>query len=214
MNQPIRVFLADDHAIALAGLERLLSTEPDLAILGTARDVEGIDRALAEHHPDVLVTDLILSKREAGECLPRWTRTYPRLRIVVVSMIADLQVARALLQKGASAYVCKSDDPTEIIDAIHAAQKGDTFLGLTLRTAMAAPAGAVNLSTLSERERHIFRLVGQGLSNREISRDLFLSVKTVETHKEHIKNKLGLERMTDLQTAARNWVLTTGMSTG
>ncbi len=209
----IRVAIADDHPVALSGLEMFIRSEEDFEVCGTARDTNAIEQVLASTTPDVFVSDLILGRNESGEHLSRWRREYPGTRFIILSMIADPGVAKSLFEKGASGYVCKSDDPAEILDAIRAVARGETHLGKTIRDLFESDKKTIDISPLSERERQIFRLVGEGLSNKEISQQLFLSIKTVETHKEHIKNKLSLHQMSQLQAEARRWSLQNGLRT-
>ena len=208
---PLRVAIADDHPIALSGLERLLASDPGLELVGKAMDAVGLDGLLNEQRPDVCVCDLMLGRHEAGESLPRWTREFSATRFIVLSMISDLAVVRTILEKGASGYVSKSDDPSEIALAIRNASPDEKYLGRSLRAAGDVEGEIANVSGLSERQRQVFRLVGEGLSNKEISRKLFLSIKTVETHKEHIKNRLGLQQMPDLIAEAKRWCLWNGL---
>jgi two-component system response regulator NreC len=206
---PIRIGVIDDHAIARGGLERLISSEEAFEICGSAATAVEAEDLLRREQPDILLCDLFLGKEEVTPQMTRWKKAFPAVHFVVVSMIDDLLYAQEALESGAEAYVCKSDDPDEIIAAIHAVLAGKNYLGKTLRRQTekpGVPGGDIRqLEIVSPRERQVLRLIGAGLANKALAERLFVSVKTIETHKENLKNKLGCATMAELQRKAVEW---------
>ena len=185
----ITVVLADDHAIVRTGL-RLLLTQDGMDVVAEAGDVETALRYVLGHKPDVLVLDLNMPGEPSLPAIPRFLEASPSTRVVVLTMQQEPQFAREALGNGASAYVLKEAADAELVQAIHAARDGQTYvnpsLGAKLATAPMGPPGG-----LTEREADILRLIALGHTNTEIAEQLFLSVRTVETHRAHIQQKLG-----------------------
>jgi two-component system response regulator NreC len=185
----IRVVLADDHAVVRSGLKLLLA-QGGMEVVAEAGDVEGALRYVLGHKPDVLVLDLNMPGEPSLPAIPRFQEASPGTRIVVLTMQQDPQFAREALAAGATAYVLKEAADEELVQAIHAAREGRTYvnpsLGAKLATMPSGPPGG-----LTDRETDILRLIALGHTNPEIAEQLFLSVRTVETHRAHIQRKLG-----------------------
>ena len=188
-EDPITVVLADDHAIVRTGLKLLLAQD-GMDVVAEAGDVDAALRYVLGHKPDVLVLDLNMPGEPSLPAIPRFLEASPRTRIVVLTMQQEPQFAREALGAGASAYVLKEAADDELVQAIHAARGGQTYvnpsLGAKLAMAPSGPPGG-----LTEREVDILRLIALGHTNGEIAEQLFLSVRTVETHRSHIQQKLG-----------------------
>ncbi|CAA9530123.1 MAG: Two-component transcriptional response regulator, LuxR family [uncultured Solirubrobacteraceae bacterium] len=188
-DDPITVVLADDHAVVRTGLKLLLAQD-GMQVVAEAGDVAGALRYVLGHKPDVLVLDLNMPGEPSLPAIPRFLEASPQTRIVVLTMQQEPQFAREALGAGATAYVLKEAADDELVQAIHAAREGRTYvnpsLGAKLATAPVGPPGG-----LTEREADILRLIALGHTNTEIAEQLFLSVRTVETHRAHIQQKLG-----------------------
>ena len=188
-EERITVVLADDHAIVRTGL-RLLLEQDGMEVVAEAGDVEAAVRYVRGHKPAILVLDLNMPGEPSLPAIPRLLEASPDTRIVVLTMQQEPQFAREALGSGATAYVLKEAADDELVDAIHAARAGRTYvnpsLGAKLATAPVGPPGG-----LTTREADILRLIALGHTNTEIAEQLFLSVRTVETHRAHIQQKLG-----------------------
>ena len=188
-DTPLTVVLADDHTVVRTGL-RLLLSQAGMEVVAEAGDVDAALRYVLGHKPDVLVLDLNMPGEPSLPAIPRFLEASPNTHIVVLTMQQEPQFAREALKAGATAYVLKEAADDELVQAIHAARAGQTYvnpsLGARLATEPAGPPGG-----LSEREVDILRLIALGHTNTEIAEQLYLSVRTVETHRAHIQQKLG-----------------------
>ena len=196
----ITIVLADDHSVVRSGLRMLLEAEPDIEVLAEAGDVDAARRYTLGHKPTVLVLDLNMPGGSSLEAIPKIAENSPDTAIVVLTMQDDPAFAREALRAGARGYVLKHSAGTELVQAIRAAAGGGTWLNPDLGARMAAapegPTGA--LADLSERELGVLRLIALGHTNAEIAEQLFLSVRTVETHRAHIQQKLGVSTRAEL----------------
>jgi two-component system, NarL family, response regulator NreC len=196
----ITIVLADDHAVVRDGLRMLLEAEEDMDVVAEAGDVEAAERFVLGHKPTVLVLDLNMPGGSSLEAIPRVAEISPNTVVVVLTMQEDPAFAREALRAGARGYVLKHAAGTELVQAIRAAAGGGTWLNPDLGARMAAtpesPAGA--LAELSDRELEVLRLIALGHTNNEIAQQLFLSVRTVETHRAHIQQKLGRSSRAEL----------------
>jgi two-component system, NarL family, response regulator NreC len=196
----ITIVLADDHAVVRNGLRLLLEAEEDMEVVAEAGDVDAAQRFVLGHKPTVLVLDLNMPGGSSLEAIPRVAATSPQTSVVVLTMQEDPAFAREALQAGARGYVLKHAAGTELVQAIRAAAGGGTWLNPDLGARMAAtpesPTGA--LAELSDRELEVLRLIALGHTNNEIAQQLFLSVRTVETHRAHIQQKLGRSTRAEL----------------
>ena len=188
----ITVVLADDHAVVRRGLRLVLEAEAGMRVVAEAGEVADALRYVRAHRPTILVLDLNMPGEPSLPAIPRFLEGSPDTAIVVLTMQEDPRFAREALRAGARGYVLKEAADDELVDAIRAAAAGDTYLNPRLGARLAAepPGPAGPPDDLSEREVEVLRLIALGHTNMEIGKQLFLSVRTVETHRSHIQQKL------------------------
>lgn len=211
---PIRVLLVDDHAVVRAGLRMLLSEDPELEIVGEAANgVEGV-RLAQELRPDVVLMDISMPEMSGIEATRRIKAQWPDIAVLALTMHEDDQYFFEMLAAGASGYVPKRAAPDDLLSAIHAVQGGGMFLFPSLARllvndylqARASGKGrgeqdeatGRRFEALTDREREVLTLIAQGCSNQEIAKQLVISVKTVNRHRENIMAKLGLHTRVEL----------------
>ena len=191
MAEPLRVVLADDHAVVRSGLKLLLA-QAGMEVVAEAGDVETALRYVLGHKPDVLVLDLNMPGAPSLPAIPKFLEASPGTHVVVLTMQQEPEFAREALRSGATGYVLKEAADAELVQAIEAAREGRTYvnpsLGARLATEPLKPSGPPD--GLSEREVEILRLIALGHTNTEIAKQLYLSVRTVESHRAHIQQKL------------------------
>jgi two-component system response regulator NreC len=196
------IVLADDHAVVRRGLRLVLDAEDGFEVLAEAGTIDDAIRLIKAHRPTVAVIDLNMpgSMSSSLEALPVLAAEAPATRIVVLTMQEDPQYARQALAAGANGYVLKEAADTELVEAIRYAAAGEVYLnprlGARIAAAPAEPAGPPD--DLTEREVQILRLIALGHTNAEIGGQLFLSVRTVESHRAHIQQKLRRTNRADL----------------
>ena len=200
-SQPVvRVVIADDHAMVRNGLCVLLDMEPDLEVAAEAGDVAATASALREHGPDVLVLDMHFGAENALDAMPALSDASPATRVLVVTMQDDPAFARKELRAGAHGYVLKEAPRSELVEAVRAVARGETYLHPQLAArALLADEPA---DQLTPREREILRLIALGHTNAQIAGDLYISVRTVETHRAKLQSKLGVTGRADLVRCA------------
>jgi two-component system response regulator NreC len=190
-DQDITVVLADDHAVVRKGLRLLLEAEPGLHVLAEAGTVPDALRMAKAHRPSVLVLDLNMPGGSSLEAIPTILEETEATAIVVLTMQNDPSFARQALQAGALGFVLKEAADDELLGAIRLAAEGETYLNPRLGARLAAqpdvPVGPPD--DLSDRELEVLRLIALGHTNAEIGDQLFLSVRTVESHRAHIQQK-------------------------
>jgi two-component system response regulator NreC len=194
----IGVVIADDHAVVRRGLKQLLGAEPDLEVLAEAGDIEDARRYVRGHHPQVLVLDLNLPGGSSLKHIPSIRAESPDTQIVVLTMQIEPAYAREALGAGALGYVLKEAAETELVEAVRRAAVGDTYLNPRLGARVAAEPPPGPPDGLSEREVDVLRMISLGYTNAEIAARLYLSVRTVETHRAHIQQKLRLGSRAEL----------------
>ena len=202
---PITILLADDHQVVRAGLRLLLEAEDDFQVVSEAGDVASTERRVAAHRPDVLVLDVHMPDGSSIPAIPRIRESTPETRVVVLTMQDDPELAREALRAGATGFVLKDAAEADLIQAVRLAAAGRTYLDpeLAARLAAAGPAGTAPPDDLSARELEVLRLIGLGHTNGEIAAQLYLSVRTVESHRAHIQQKTGRSSRADLVAYAR-----------
>jgi two-component system, NarL family, response regulator NreC len=188
----ITLVLADDHAVVRAGLRMLLEAEPAHKVLAEASTADDALRYARAHHPSVLVLDLNMPGRPSLEVIPEIVEAAPDTAIVVLTMQEDPAFARQALRAGALGYVLKEAADEELLQAVRLAADGHTFLNprLGARLAAAPPTPSGPPDNLTEREVEVLSLIALGYTNSEIARQLFLSVRTIESHRAHIQQKI------------------------
>ena len=196
----VEILLADDHPVVRSGLRMLLDAESDLAVVAEAGDVETTRRKVRALRPTVLVLDLNMPDGSALPAIPELRESSPDTAIVVLTMQNDPAFAREAMQGGALGFVLKQAADDELVEAVRLAARGETYLNpkLGAQVAAAPPAPQWPPDDLTEREVDVLRLIALGHTNSEIAGQLFLSVRTVETHRAHIQQKLGLSARAEL----------------
>lgn len=194
----IAVVIADDHAMVRAGLQRLLEAEPGLSVSAQAGDGNATLACLAEVRCDVLLLDLTMPAPAGPELIRRIRERWPQLPILIVSMHNHPKVVRAALDAGANGYVPKDSDPEVLLGALRAVAGGGRYVEPGIANALLFTPPPAPHESLSPRELEVLRRLAAGQTNAEIARALFLSEKTISTHKAHVMAKLQLQSMADL----------------
>ena len=217
MNQgSIRVVLADDHAVVREGLKALVNAEPDMQVVGEAADGEAAYRVTCDLRPDVLIVDLSMPQGGGASAAERVRAACADVKIVALTVHEEPQYVGRLLAAGASGYVLKRAAAADLVRAVRAVVAGDTYVDPSIAhivvsgflEAEAQPASARAADGLSDRERDVLVQIAQGFSNKEIAAALGLSVKTVESYKKRVAEKLDLRTRVDIvrYAAARGWL--------
>jgi two-component system response regulator NreC len=196
----IRVVIADDHAVVRSGLRMLIEAQEDLHVVAEAGDVPTALQVIRAHRPTVAVLDLNMPGGSGLEMIPVLRESTPETAIVVLTMQDDPAFARQALQGGALGFVLKESADDELLEAVKLAARGDTYLNprLGARLAAAPPAPTGPPDGLSDRELHVLKLIALGHTNHEIGDQLYLSTRTVETHRSHIQQKTRLSSRAEL----------------
>jgi two-component system response regulator NreC len=202
--EAIRIVLADDHAVVRSGLRMLLENESDFEVVAEAANIEDARRYVRGHHPKVLVLDLNMPGGSTLEAIPAIREEFPDTHIVVLTMQKEPAFAREALSAGALGYVLKEAADDELVEAVRRAAVGESYLNPRLGARMAAEPPPGPPDDLSEREVEVLRLIALGHTNAEIGEQLYLSVRTVETHRSHIQQKLLLSSRAELVGYALN----------
>ena len=192
MSETTSIVLADDHTLVRTGLRLLLEAEPDLEVVSEAGEVEATVRTVRGHKPDVLVLDLNMPGGSSLDAIATVQEASPGTRVVVLTMQGEPAFARRALQAGALGYVLKEAADDELVAAVRAAARDEGYLNpqLAARVAMAPVEETGPPDDLTPRELEVLTLIALGHTNAEIAGQLYLGVRTVETHRAHIQQKL------------------------
>jgi two-component system, NarL family, response regulator NreC len=212
--EPVRLVLADDHAVVRSGLRMLLDSEPGFEVVAEASNIESAKRYVRGHHPDVLVLDLNMPGGSSLEAIPVIREESPETQIVVLTMQQEPAFARQALASGALGYVLKEAADDELVEAVRNAAVGERYLNPRLGARMASEPPPGPPDDLSEREVDVLRLIALGHTNAEIGEQLYLSVRTVETHRSHVQQKLRLSTRAELVGYALKRGLISGAAEG
>ena len=198
----IRAVVVDDHAVVRSGIRLLLEREDDLEVVGEAGNGKDAIFAVRALKPDVILLDVVMPGESGIDVLPSLLKESPQTKVLVLSMQDDPHYVREAFAAGASGYVLKEAADEEVVAAVREIANGGRYvnpaLGARMVTAEAEARAAAEADPLSEREREVLRLLALGHTNQEIAKQLFISVRTAETHRAHIMRKLGLETRAEL----------------
>ena len=194
----IRVLIVDDHELLRAGLRSRLEPEPGIAVVGEADTAERAVLLAGRLQPDLVVLDLLLPRKSGDEVIPELAEVAPEARVLVVSSQAAPSSVRRALSAGAAGYLPKRSSDRELVAAIRLVAGGGGYVDPELGAKLVTPNGSPALDPLSERERDIIQLLALGYTNQEIGGKLFISVRTVDTHRAHIMRKLQLGTRAEL----------------
>ncbi|MGI9021298.1 MAG: response regulator [Solirubrobacterales bacterium] len=193
----ISIVLAEDHAVVRSALRMLLDAEADLRVVAEAGDVDSTVRYVRGHRPNVLILDLNMPGGPSLRAVPELLEVAPETRIVILTMQSDPVFAREAMQAGVNGYILKDAADSELVKAVRLAAQNRTYLQPELGARLAAePEGPPD--DLSDRELDVLRLIALGHTNGEIAEELFLSVRTVESHRSHIHQKLRMSKRSEL----------------
>jgi two-component system response regulator NreC len=197
-GEGISVVLADDHAVVRSALRMLLEGESGIEVVAEAGDADAAIRYVGGHNPRVLILDINMPGGSGLAAVPEIRRQSPETQIVMLTMQDETASAREALQAGVLGYILKEAASDELVKAVRLAAEGKTYLQPELGARLAAEPESAAPDELSDRELEVLRLIALGHTNNEIAERLFLSVRTVESHRAHIQQKLGLTSRSEL----------------
>jgi DNA-binding NarL/FixJ family response regulator len=206
------IYIIDDHPLLVQGLTDLINAQPDMKVTGTTPEWTVALSQFQKEKPDVVILDITLKNANGVEVLKNLRVHFPDLKVLMLSMHDESLYAMRALKAGAQGYIMKAAATEKVIVAVRQILSGELYLSEEMsRRAMATlvgrkkETGGSPLEDLSDRELEVFTLIGEGLTTRQIADKLHLSVKTIETHRAHIKEKLNLKNSTELVQHAIHW---------
>jgi DNA-binding NarL/FixJ family response regulator len=210
---PIRIIVVEDYPVVREGLVQWLAHEPTIKVLGEAGTLAEARDLVDRDPPDILLMDLMVNGADGIGFIREMRDRHPTVRILVLSMHDEMVYSERVVRAGASGFVMKQQSTRDLLTAIETVRRGELYLnsrvaGVMLRKMLQPTRGEirVGLESLTDRELHVYQLIGSGMSARSIADELKLSVKTVDAHRENIKNKLGVHSAADLARQAAAWV--------
>ena len=209
-----RVMIVEDHAVVLQGLSNLIDDEPDMTVVSGAESFEqAIDR-IPQFKPDVVIVDITLGDRSGLDLIKQLHDEHPSLPVLALSMHDETLYAERALRAGAKGYIMKKEAMDKVMTAIRRVLGGEIYISEKMASRMVnkliegrSSGSATPLEQLSDREFEVFNLISQGIGPTEIANRLGVSVKTVETHREHVKQKLGLKSGAELTRFSLQWAM-------
>ena len=216
MGDPIRIILADDHAVVRKGIREFLEEAGDVEVVAEADDGAQALRLIEEHQPDVAVLDIRMPTMTGVEAARQVKDRFPQVRVLILTAYDDDPYVFALLQAGADGYVLKTASGDELVRAVRTVHRGESALSPEIATKVVRqavsgrPEGAADqIETLTERELDVLRLAARGLTNRAIGHELGISHRTVQGHLQSVYGKLDVNSRTEAVTEAlrRGWIV-------
>jgi len=212
-----KIVIVDDHPIVRQGLAELINHEDDLVVCGQAEEAPEAMGVIKAIKPDMVIVDILLKETSGMELIKDIKARYPNLAVLALSMHDESLYAERALRAGAKGYIMKAEATEKVIGAIRKILSGDIYLSEPMAAKLIhklvggrTEVGASAIDRLSDRELEVFRLIGQGYGTRQIAEKLHLSVKTIETYRAHIKEKLNLADAAELLQYAIQWVSSQG----
>ncbi len=213
----INILIVDDHPIVRQGLAELVNHEDGLVVCGQAEDAHQAMKAVKELKPDMAIVDISLKETSGMELIKDINAQYPHLPVLALSMHDESLYAERALRAGAKGYIMKAEATEKVIMAIHKILSGEIYISDKMAAKMmhklVGGGNKINASpvdSLSDRELEVFQLIGKGIGTRQISERLYLSIKTIETYRAHIKEKLNLVDAAEMLQYAIQWVNSRG----
>ncbi len=207
------VLIVDDHPIVRQGLAQLINQEKDLEVCGQAEDAHEAIQAIRQLNPDMVIVDISLKDTSGMELIKDLKIQHPDLPVLTLSMHDEAVYGERALRAGARGYVMKQEATGKVVTAIRRVLAGEVYVSEGMAAKMVSKlvgGGARTASSpadsLSDRELEVFRMIGEGFGTREMAEKLHLSIKTIETYRAHIKDKLGLQDANELLRSAIQWV--------
>jgi two-component system response regulator NreC len=198
----IRILIVDDHGVLRAGLRAFLNLEADLEVVGDATDGEEAIAQAARLQPDIVLLDMSMPGLSGIEVAYRLTHMYPKMRILMLTIHEDTSLLREAIQAGVSGYILKKAAETELTEAIHTVMSGNIYVHPAMTLALLDEQKPLARKhpevTITQRELDVLRLLVKGYTNRQIADELLLSIRTVETHRANLMNKLDLHSRVEL----------------
>jgi two-component system secretion response regulator SsrB len=195
---PITVSITDDHPIAIEGIQNMLRSAPDIVIANAYNSGESLLRGLVEEQPDVLLLDILLPDHNGADLAVIISKAYPKIRIIAISSLDAPIHLRNMMRQGCKGYILKNTDKTSLVDAIKQVYMGAEYIDPSLKEKMLhhvlhyQKLGTGKSPDLTQREKEILKLIVDELTCQEIASKLFLSLRTVETHRFNLQKKLGV----------------------
>jgi len=208
-----RVFLVEDHPVTQQGFTLLLNMEADLMVCGQAAMADGALKGIASSKPDLVIVDIALPGMDGITLVKDIVTFHPRLPTLILSTLDEGIYAERALRAGARGYIMKQEPVEDLLAAVRQVMAGDVYLSEAMRSQLfrnsissSSKKGTLSVDQLSDRELEVFRLLGEGVGTRQIAKKMGLSISTVETHRTHIKEKIGAKRAPNLVRRAVEWL--------
>ena len=202
LNKAVNILIVDDHALFRQGLRRILESLNQVTVVGEASDGNEAVQLARKTNPDIILMDVSMPHLNGLEATQRIKRILPDIRIILLTMYEDNFLQEDGMKIGASGYLPKKSVDKELFDAINIVSSGEKYFYRFARVSQAAgsssPAAVISYESLSIREKEILRLLAGGMTNKDISESLCISINTVETHRKNIMKKLNLHNLSDI----------------